>query len=139
MINLKALNVDLFRPSGVMSYDLDENFFELFEDSLIKKGKLAVTVRVKRGVRDIHMLFNIIGEVELICDRSLENFSYPIQLEKKVSFKLGQENRELDVDLYMIEQHATTTNIAQYLYDFISLAVPMKRLHPRFQTEEGSQ
>jgi uncharacterized metal-binding protein YceD (DUF177 family) len=30
-------------------------------------------------------------------------------------------------------------NVAQHVYDFINLAIPMKKIHPRFQEEEEDE
>jgi uncharacterized protein len=131
-MSLKAFEIDVVQPYSVLTYYLGEKFWWLFEDSLLKKSRLTATVRLNRAPTHIHMLFSIVGTVVLVCDRSMETFDHPVHLEKKVNFKLGKENRELATDLYMLEQKAATTNIAQHLYDFINLEVPMKRLHPRF-------
>jgi len=135
MVHLKAFEVDIVRPPAVLTYELDDSFFALFEESLLEKGQLKAILKMNRTHSTVQLLFSIAGEVELVCDRSLTTFNHPIALEREVNLKLGHENTELDADLYMIEQHTATFNIAQHLYDFISLAVPMKKLHPRFQTE----
>ena len=129
---LSAFDVDIVQPNGMLTYGLEDAFFMLFENSLLEKGKLQATVRVDKRPSSIVFLISIDGTVELVCDRSLETFDYPVQLEKSVEFRLGHEKKELGVDLYMIEQHASTINIAQHLYDFVSLAIPMKKLHPKF-------
>lgn len=48
----------------------------------------------------------------------------------------GDEIKELSEELYEIPQHLQTLNLAQFIYEFIALAVPMKKLHPRFRDEE---
>ena len=128
-VSLKAFDIDLIQSDGVLVYKLETDFWKLFESSLIEKGTLTATVSVIKSSRSIRLLFTIQGKVLLVCDRSLEAFDYPIQLEKAVDFKWGHENKELDADLYMLEEHACTLNIAQHLYDFISLAIPMKKIH----------
>ena len=133
MVALEAFDVDIVQPSGILTYELEAAFFGLFENSLLERGKLTAKVRVNKPPTNIQLLFSIKGGVELVCDRSLEPFDYPIQLEKKVDFKLGHEHKELDENLYMIEQHAPTINIAQHLYDFVSLAIPMKKIHPKLE------
>ena len=36
----------------------------------------------------------------------------------------------------MIPYGADTINIAQHIYDFIGISLPMKKLHPRFRNED---
>ena len=133
MMSLAIFDIDTTQPSGELVYELGEDFWGLFEGSLIEKGQLTVTVSLRKAPRNLQLLFDIQGKVELVCDRTLEVFDYPIQVEKKMDFKWGHEDRELDLDLYMIEEHASSLNIAQHLYDFVSLAIPMKKIHPRFE------
>jgi uncharacterized protein len=138
-MRLQEVGIDIPRQStgtNELSYQLGKGFFQLFESSLVENGQLVVNVKLDKSSRHIQLLFEIEGELELICDRSLEQFSYPILIERTVYFKLGHESKELDLDLYMIEETSSTINLAQHIYDFVTLAVPMKKLHPRFRTEE---
>ena len=129
----------MVRLPAVLTYALDDTFFALFEESLLEKGQLKATLKTHRTPSNVQLLFSIAGEVELVCDRSLATFNYPIDIEREVNLKLGHENTEIDVNLYMIKQHTATLNVAQHLYDFISLAVPMKKLHPKFSSELEEQ
>ena len=133
MTSLSAFDIDIVQPHELLVYELDTSFWELFEDSLVEKGKLTATVSIKQATGSLQLLFNIQGEVTLVCDRSLEVFEYPIQVEEQVNFKWGHENKELGVDAYMLEENTSTLNIAQHLYDFVSLAIPMKKIHPQYQ------
>lgn len=119
------------------TFQLDGTFFRGFENSLVEQGQLAVCVKLDKSSRHIQLLLTIQGEVELICDRSLALFNYPIYIEQVVHFKLGEENKELDVDCYLIDQQTSTIDLAQHIYDFVTLAIPMKKLHPRFEVEEA--
>ncbi len=132
MVFLQTFEVDIIQSHGVLTYDLGATFFGLFENSLLERGTLTATVEVNRKLSNIQLLFSILGTVALVCDRSLEAFDYPIHIEKEVNFKLGHENKELAAELYMLERQTSTINIAQHIYDFVSLEVPMKKLHPRF-------
>jgi uncharacterized metal-binding protein YceD (DUF177 family) len=129
---LKAFEVDVVQSHRVLTYNLGAAFFMLFENSLLEKGELTVIVKVGRNHGNIQLLFSITGAVELTCDRSLEIFAYPVNIEKEVNFGLSHESEELATELYMVEHKTTTINIAQHIYDFVSLEVPMKKLHPRF-------
>jgi uncharacterized metal-binding protein YceD (DUF177 family) len=122
--------------SSQAAYQLGDDFFKLFEGSLLETGNLNVDVKLDKTSRHIQLSFSIQGEVELSCDRTLELFNYPISIEQIVHFKIGDENKELDIDLYMIDRQASSIQIAQHIYDFVNLAVPMKRLHPRLTDEE---
>jgi uncharacterized metal-binding protein YceD (DUF177 family) len=138
MVSLQAFEVDITQSHALLTYDLGEAFFGLFENSLLEKGNLTTTVKVKSKPGNVQLLFIIVGAAELVCDRSLEVFNDPIHIEKEVNFKLGHENKELAAELYLLEYRTTTINIAQHIYDFVSLEVPMKKLHPRFLNNDAS-
>src|SRR3569832_574577 len=133
MVSLETFEVDITQPYYMVEYELGSTFFGLFGQSLVEKGKLTATIKVTRRPKCVQLLFSIRGVVVLVCDRSLVTFDYPVNLEKEVIFKLGYENKEIDENFYIIEQHTTTLNIAQHQYDFISLAVPMKKIHPQWK------
>ncbi len=82
------------------------------------------------------MDFEITGSVELTCDRSLEVFDEPIHIFEKFIYKYGDRHEEITDELEMIPHGTATINIAQHIYDFIAVSIPMKRLHPRFRDEE---
>lgn len=142
MIRLQDLVIRIpvaHTATNQVAYQLDDYFFKLFEASPLEKGKLDVQVKLDKTPRHIQLTFSIQGQVELSCDRTLETFDYPINIKQTVHFKIGDESKELDVDLYMIDRQTTSIELASHIYDFISLAIPMKRLHPRFNLEQDEE
>lgn len=136
-MSIESFEVNIIQSHSVWTYNLGAEFFGLFENSLLEAGKLTVTVKVVRRPSHIQLLFSISGMVVLVCDRSMETFDYPVHIEKQVNFELYHENKELATELYMVDWKATTINIAQHVYDFVSLEVPMKKLHPRFLADHA--
>lgn len=84
----------------------------------------------------IQVDFSIQGSIELECDRSLEEFDFPINVERSMIYKYGDEEKELSEDVYVIEKNTQTLNVADIIFEFIGLEVPMKKLHPKFQDDE---
>jgi uncharacterized metal-binding protein YceD (DUF177 family) len=83
--------------------------------------------------------FDIKGTARLNCDRSLDPFDYPIDAKKKVVFKLGEEDQEISDEIVIIHRDTVSLELGQYIYEFICLAVPMKKLHPRYQGEDMAE
>jgi uncharacterized metal-binding protein YceD (DUF177 family) len=73
--------------------------------------------------------------VKLICDRSLEEFFEPLDLKEKIIFKYGEEEQEINEDVYMITRDTPKINVAQFIYEFVLLGLPAKRIHPDYRTE----
>lgn len=105
------------------------------EAGLISEGSLTAKVVLDKGETMIDARFLIEGTVKLVCDRSLDPFQHPLKVDKKVIFKYGDADEELSDEIIMIHRDSDTLELGQYMYEFINLEVPMKRLHPRYQDE----
>lgn len=123
----------------VHSYQLDDEFFRLFEESPVTNGALAVQVKIESNASVVEASFAIEGRVELTCDKSLALFDFPIQVDEKVFFKWGPGEETLDVNLYQIDAQAYSVNLAQHLYDFICLAIPFRKIAPSAQNNEEEE
>ncbi|OEK05351.1 YceD family protein [Roseivirga misakiensis] len=136
---LREFDIHIFKLSnGEHNYqfDISDSFFELFENEMFSKGKLIANVSLQKSSSMIQMDFQVEGIVELTCDRSLDLFDHPLSFESRMLFKYGDEEKELSEDVMVITKDCQTINVADLLFEFIGLEVPMKKLHPRFQEEE---
>ncbi|GAB3538255.1 DUF177 domain-containing protein [Pontibacter brevis] len=125
----------LSNKKHLYEFELNDSFFDLFGKDIILGGNLIAHVELDKTESMLSFLMDIKGHVRLICDRSLDEFDYPIDEQGTFRIKYGEENAELDDDLWQITPNTQSINIAQHLYDYIGLAVPMKKLHPRFEEE----
>lgn len=135
----RLYDIDLFKlDSGEYQYKLEVNnaFFALFDYGLIEKGDAEVNIQLFKTETMITMDFDIRGKVELICDRSLEPFDYPIELNERLLIKYGEEEEELDDDLLIITQNTQKINVAQFIYEIIGISLPMKKIHPDHLEED---
>jgi uncharacterized metal-binding protein YceD (DUF177 family) len=128
--------VKLGNKSHSYEFELDDRFFELFEQELILGGNLKAEVVLHKSELLLQFDFHIKGTVRLTCDRSLEDFEHPLEVEQTLLVRYGPEDLELDVNVLQIVPETQYINIAQHLYDYIGLAIPMKKLHPRFVEED---
>lgn len=138
--DVKKFDVDIFGiQSGEHHYEfkIDDSFFQEFENSLIEKGSLRCRVVLKKTERLIKADFKIFGDVQLVCDRCLEPFDHHIEIEEQLIFKYGSEEEELDSNIYTITTSTQRLKFGQPIFEIISVAVPMKKLHPRFAEEEN--
>lgn len=119
-----------------IDFEIGKEFFQHFEDNeLLDEGHLTVRVLMDKGANLIEMDFLISGEVKLICDRSLEEFFEPLDLKEKIIFKYGEEEQEINEDVYMITRDTPKINVAQFIYEFVLLGLPAKKIHPDYRTE----
>ncbi len=114
----------------------DDAFFAALDQELIRKGHVQTHVVLDKSETMIRLDFHIIGTVEQVCDRSLDEYDEQVDTQQMMLLKFGDHNEELSDEIELIERNTATVNVARYIFEFISLSLPMKRLHPRFRAEE---
>ncbi|RSK34610.1 YceD family protein [Hymenobacter metallilatus] len=117
------------------AFDLDRSFFEQFDQELIPDGRVHAEVTLTKTDRLITVDFDLHGTVRQICDRSLDEYDQEIEAQEQLLVRFGDHNQELDDNVLQITPDTQTLPLAQHLFDYIGLALPMKKLHPRFQNE----
>jgi uncharacterized metal-binding protein YceD (DUF177 family) len=120
-------------------FEVGNDFFEHYGTDLVSEGSLKSEVTLDKRGTFIEAAFHIHGTVKLICDRSLDPFDQPIELTKRLVFKYGDADQELSDEIIMIHRDSERLDLGQYMFEFIALEVPMKKLHPRFQGEESEE
>ncbi|WP_044173175.1 YceD family protein [Flectobacillus major] len=136
---LANYRIDIFRLDNkqyVHEFEGDNAFFSHFDQDVIKKGKFKAQVILDKSETMIQMLYNIDAVVELICDKSLEQFEYPLLVSQKMILKFSDRTEEVTDELMLIDRHVQQINVAQDIFDFIFLQIPIKKLHPRFVVKE---
>ena len=119
-----------------VDFPLGDAFFQQVEgNELLEKGTLTAWVKVDKGANLIELTFHIVGKVELVCDRSLETFEQPLDFTEKMIYKFGSEVKEIDESVMMITRDTPSINVAQLIYEFILLALPIKKIHPNYRNE----
>lgn len=111
-------------------------FFAQYGTALISEGAFTAVVSLDKRETMIEATFQIDGAARLICDRSLDPFDYGITVDKTLVFKYGDSDQELSDEIIMIHRDSDSLELGQYIFEFISLEVPIKKLHPRFLEEE---
>lgn len=142
MEELKKYNIDivsLAERQHEYHYASDSKFFQALEQDLIKNGSFEATLVLDKSSTMLRLDFSIKGVAEQECDRTLELYEEPFETQKKLFLKFGDRDEELTDEIEMIQRNTTRINVAKYIYDFIALALPVKRLHPSLRSEEESE
>ena len=130
--------IDIFRlKPGTYEYDfaINEDFFGLFKESPVDNVSGNVHATMEKQDRLIRLLLAFDLNVPLICDRSLREFDYPVHENHEVVFKFGEEEMEMDDDVYIITANTQQIHVEQILYEMILLSIPMKKLHPDLEED----
>ena len=123
-VELKGLKTDTLK----MEFDLDNGFFADIEGEEFQRGtvKASVVLHKKRDIFDF--TFVIEGTVIVPCDRCLDDLEVEVATEETLRVRLGDSFAD-DGDVVVVPEADGEINIAWYLYEFIVLALPMKRVH----------
>lgn len=130
-VNLQGLSQKAHR----FEYAFGDEFFSLYGNTLLEGGKFDAEVRLDKRETLIEADFSIRGHARLVCDRSLEPFDFPMDIHRKILFKYGEEEKELSEEIVLITREQPFLDLGQYLYELVTVNLPMKRLHPRFAEE----
>ena len=120
-------------------FSSDDSFFAALEQDLIQKGTVQTHLLLDKSETMIRLDFQITGAVEQTCDRSLDCYEEPVETQQTMLLKYGDHNEELSDEIELIERNTATINVARYIFEFISLSLPMKHLHPRFRDEDDEE
>ncbi len=120
----------------VFDFEVNKEFFDKFEESEVREGELAAIVEAEKKSSHIELIFRISGKVEICCDRCLEMFDQGLDSENRLVVTFGKTMDDSDPDILTIPADENELELDQYFYEFIHLALPIKRVHP--DDEEGN-
>lgn len=112
-------------------YDLDDTFFSLIDGSLLEKGKLRAKVVMLKSQTMLTLDFEIRGSVESVCDNCLGTLDVPVRYKGRMYVKFGAEYDEPSDDIVVIPHDEHEVNVAQWLYEFIIISMPIRRVHKK--------
>lgn len=112
------------------SVELDNTFFESLEFSEIQTGNIKVAIEMERRQHLLNLDIAISGNVELECDRCGNTYSQEIEDQRNVVVNLNSDHFEDEDDLISLPQSQSDFDLTPYIYQYIVLAVPAKRVCP---------
>ena len=112
------------------SAELDKTFFESLEFSEIQTGNIKVAIEMERRQHLLNLEITISGNVDLECDRCGNNYSQEIEDQRNMVVNLNSEHFEDEDDLISLPQSQNDLDLTPYIYQYIVLAIPAKRVCP---------
>jgi uncharacterized metal-binding protein YceD (DUF177 family) len=115
---------------GVHEFDfqVDTSFFTAFEASPIKTAAIKNHLIFDKRSDMMVLTFENKGTINTTCDRCLEEFDLPIDDTQSLIFKFSDDVSD-NPDVVHLEKGTKTLNVAEYIYEFIILAIPMIKTH----------
>ena len=132
---LKEFNINFGNLKiGVHEYDFDINdvFFKEFEYSLIQFAEVKAKVKLdKKKETMLSLTISLEGQINVECDRCLDEFPLPFKNEHHIYVKLSDKDLTdgvEDEELIILSQDANELDLATILYELITIEIPIKKV-----------
>ncbi|MFN5323633.1 MAG: YceD family protein [Bacteroidota bacterium] len=125
----------LSEGSHRFEYDIDDKFFERFEHSVVHHAQVHVDLDFTKSSSVLTLVFHMKGFIRLNCDRCLDDFNMPVDFSQTLLVRFGDEAREESDDVIVIPHGELVLDVAQHIYEYLTLQVPMRVVHP--ENEHG--
>ncbi len=110
-------------------FQVNDSFFANFENSEIRKGDFKVEVGLQKQAIMLVMTFKIKGKAMVECDRCGDECELKIEGEQSLIVKLDGGVEEEGDEIVMLSSSASELEISPFIYEFIILSLPLKRMH----------
>jgi uncharacterized protein len=121
-----------------IDFEIDKEFFEQIEESEVKEGSLIANIEMDKRSSHLDMIIRVSGSLRVSCDRCLEIFSQPINSENRLLVKFGKSIEDIDPEILSVPADEYELDLKQQIYEFIMLALPIKRVHPADKTGKST-
>ena len=111
-------------------YSVKNKFFESFDYNEFNSADINVHAQLNKMTTMLELELSAKGTVNVNCDITNEPFDQPISGDLELVIKFGEEYNNENDEILIIPHGEHQINIAQYVYEYIILAVPVKRVHP---------
>lgn len=108
-------------------YEIGDDFFAEIE-GLIQRGSIHTTVVCLSAGSVYKFRIHSIGTVIVPCDRCLADLELRIETADDLNVKLGSEYAD-DGDCVIVPESEGYLDLAQFIYEFIALSMPMTCCH----------
>jgi len=126
----------LSQGKHIFDYEVDNKFFEEFDGGVVNEGKVEVRLTLDKQSSMMIFSFDLSGTVKVQCDRCLEMYDQVIKSQERIFVKFGEKEFNDGDDVIWVSTNDYQLNVAQLVYEFICLALPIKKVHP--EDENGN-
>ena len=113
-------------------YEIGDKFFEPYQQQDFFNCKAIVRLSLDKKNSFMLLKFEIGGSLEVTCDRCSNNLPIELWDEFSVTVKMVGEpelmnEQEEDPDVYYISTSESHIDVADWIYEFINLSLPMQK------------
>ncbi|MBL7738956.1 MAG: DUF177 domain-containing protein [Chitinophagaceae bacterium] len=113
-------------------YEIGDKFFEAFQQQDFFHCRAHVKLDLDKKSSFMLLKFEIGGTLDVTCDRCNNNLPLELWDEFNITVKMVEEpelmnSQEEDPDVYYISNGESHIDVANWIYEFINLSLPMQR------------
>ena len=114
-------------------YSISDKFFEEFQQQDFRNCKANVKLALDKKSGFMQLRFEIGGTLEVTCDRCNSNLPLDLWDEFNLTVKMAEDPEQMneeedDPDMYYIAQSDSHIDVANWIYEFINLSIPMQKV-----------
>ena len=129
-MSLKEFNIHFGRLTPgkhEFNFVVDKDFLAHYEYDVAGCSTETRLVITKTNAVLMTFDFDISGTIDLPCDRCTDELSYPIEGQYQVLVKLENQDSTVADEIIYLSPDAYEINVADTLYDFHILSIPLKK------------
>jgi len=114
-------------------YEINDKFFVEYSEQDFRNTTAQVKLTMDKKTGFMLLKFEIGGKLEVTCDRCGNNLPLELWDEFNIVVKMVEDpelmnEQEEDPDIYYISKGESHLRIADWIYEFINLSLPMQRM-----------
>lgn len=113
-------------------YVIDDRFFEAYQQQDFSNCHANVKLSLDKKSSFMLLRFEIGGQLQVTCDRCNSRLPLDLWDEFNITVKMVEEpelmnDQEDDPDVYYISRGESHIDVANWIYEFINLSLPMQK------------
>lgn len=109
-------------------FELTKSFFDAFDFTELIQANVQALVTLDKRTTMLLFKFDFSGSLIAPCDRCFDPYEFTIEHADQLIVKFS-DTEDYDGEIAVIPESEYKFNIAQYLYEFSRLAIPLKLAH----------
>ncbi len=116
-------------------YDVDDEFFTNYREQDFSNCVAHIVLTLDKKSSFMLLKFEVGGRMEVTCDRCGNSLPLDLWDEFNIVVKMVDDPEEMndqenDPDIYYISRGESHLRVADWIYEFVNLSIPMQRMCP---------
>src|ERR1700712_23094 len=114
-------------------YEVDNRFFANYSQADFTDCQASIILKLEKNTSFMMLKFEVGGSVNVICDRCGNTLAMYLWDEFNMVIKPVENPDEMneseeDPDIFYISRTESHLHVADWIYEFVSLSIPMQRM-----------